>query len=314
MKKILVTGAAGQIGSELVSFLVQIYGRFNVVATDIKKSPGGFCLDCLDYSAVGRLISARDIGVIYHLAAILSAKAEDNPEAAINVNNNGLYNILEAARAASCRVFVPSSIAVFGPDLPPGPATQDAPTRPDTIYGLTKVWGEMLCDYYVKKYGLDVRGVRYPRIISNLTLPGGGTTDYAVDIFYQAVKTGHYTCFLKKNTRLPMMYMPDAILAAVHLMSAPERRLKVRNSYNLSAFSFTPEELARAIKKHIPEFRIAYKPDSRQKIADSWPDEIDDNRARRDWGWCPEYSFEKMVADMISAIRNKLEKGGEVCR
>ncbi|MFH0892098.1 MAG: NAD-dependent epimerase/dehydratase family protein [Candidatus Falkowbacteria bacterium] len=310
MKKILITGAAGQIGSELVSFLVEIYGRHNIVATDIKKYSGCLSLDCLDRDAVRYLVAERDIGIIYHLAAILSAKAENDPETAINVNNNGLYNILEAARKSRCRVFVPSSIAVFSPGLPVIPAPQESATRPDTIYGMTKAWGEMLCDYYVAKYGLDIRGIRYPGLISSATEPGGGTTDYAVDIFYQAVKTGHYTCFLKKNTRLPMMYMPDAIRATVQLMSAPKRKLRFKNAYNLAAFSFTPEELARAIKKHIPEFRIAYKPDSRQKIADSWPETIDDSRARLDWCWRPRYDFATMVADMVSIVKNKPVNGG----
>ena len=244
------------------------------------------------------------------MAAILSAKGEENPLLAWDVNMNGTYNVLEIAREYEMKqVFCPSSIAVFGPETPIENTPQETVLRPGTMYGVTKVAGELLCDYYFKRFGLDVRGVRYPGIISNKTLPGGGTTDYAVEIFYEAIKNKEYTCFLKPDSTLPMMYMPDCIKATIDLMQAPIENLKHHSDFNLAAFSFSPKELAAEIKKHIPEFKISYEPDERQKIADSWPKTIDDTAAREEWGWEPRYDLQSMVKDMLRVLKEKHKQG-----
>ena len=247
------------------------------------------------------------IDTIYHLAALLSAVAEANPQLAWNVNINGLYNVLEVAREHKCAVFVPSSIGAFGLSTPHDGTPQDTIQRPNTMYGVTKVAGELLCDYYYKRFGVDTRGVRYPGIISNVTLPGGGTTDYAVEIFYEAIKHGKYTCFLKKDTKLDMMYMPDAIKAALDLMDADPKRLKHRNAFNVTAMSFAPEEIAAEVKKLVPNFTMDYKVDPvRQAIAESWPNYMDDSAAREEWDWRPAYDLPAMAKDMIEVLSKKL--------
>jgi len=315
MKKILITGALGQIGSELTVLLREKYGRENVIASDVKKIQQKTLsqiepfeqVDCLDSPAILDSIKKYNIDTIFHLAAILSAKGENNPQLAWKVNINGLHNILEIAREFKCAVFTPSSIAAFGPSTPKDDTPQETIQRPNTIYGISKVSGELLCDYYYQKYGVDTRGVRFPGIISHVTLPGGGTTDYAVDIFYHALQSHQYTCFLNKNTYLDMMYMPDALRAAVNIMEADPSRLKCRNAYNVTAFSFSPQELAREISKHIPAFKMNYDIDPiRQAIADSWPRRLDDHAARKDWGWYPDYNLGKMVKDMIEKLKIKL--------
>ncbi|MBA7532325.1 putative epimerase/dehydratase [subsurface metagenome] len=315
MKKILITGALGQIGSELTVFLRKKYGKENVVVSDIKQISNEKIsqiepfehIDCLDDQAIFAAVRDHKIDTIFHLAAILSACGEKNPQLAWKVNINGLYNMLEIAREYKCSVFTPSSIAVFGPSTPKDNTPQETIQSPNTIYGLTKVTGELLCDYYYSKYGVDTRGVRFPGIISNVTLPGGGTTDYAVEIFYEALKNKKYTCFLNKDTYLDMMYMPDGLKTTVNLMEADPPRLKHRNAYNVTAESFSPEQLAREIKKHIPDFKINYDIDPiRQAIADSWPNRLDDSAAREDWGWSPDYDLEAMTKDMIEKLKIKL--------
>ena len=315
MKKILITGALGQIGSELTPFLRKRYGNENVVASDIKSIPEGIAdqnepfehIDCLNAQEIYSAVKKYKIDTIFHLAAILSATGEQNPQLAWKVNINGLYNVLEIARENKCAVFTPSSIAAFGPSTPKDNTPQETVQRPNTIYGLTKVAGELLCDYYYSKYGVDTRGVRFPGIISYVTLPGGGTTDYAVDIFYQALKQKKYTCFLDKDTYLDMMYIPDALKAALNLMEADPSRLKYRNAYNVTAESFNPEQLANEIKKYIPEFKMEYNIDPmRQAIADSWPNKLDDSAAREDWGWSPDFDLKAMTKDMIEKLKIKL--------
>jgi len=315
MKKILVTGAVGQIGSELTMSLRERYGNDNVVAGGRKTKPSEMLLnsgpfeivDCIDAQAITNVVKKHDIDTIYHLAAILSAVAEANPVLAWNVNINGLYNVLEVARDLNCAVFTPSSIGAFGPTTPFDNTPQDTIQRPNTMYGVTKVSGELLCDYYYKRFGVDTRGVRYPGIISNETLPGGGTTDYAVEIYYEAIKHKKYTCNLPAGTFLDMMYMPDAINAGINLMEADPARLKHRNAFNVTAMSFDPEIIAAAIRKHIPEFTIDYDVDPVKKaIAETWPNSMDDSAAREEWGWEPEYDLEAMTADMIEVLSNKL--------
>ncbi len=315
MKKILVTGAVGQIGSELTMSLRARYGNDNVVAGGRKTKPsekllnsGPFeIVDCVDAQAVANVVKKHDIDTIYHLAAILSAVAEANPVLAWNVNINGLYNVLEVARELKCAVFTPSSIGAFGPTTPLDNTPQDTIQRPNTMYGVTKVAGELLCDYYFKRFGVDTRGVRYPGIISNETLPGGGTTDYAVEIYYEAIKHKKYTCNLPAGTFLDMMYMPDAIKAGIDLMEADPARLKHRNAFNVTAMSFDPEIIAAAIRKHIPEFTIDYDVDPVKKaIAETWPNSMDDSAARAEWGWEPEYDLETMTKDMLEVLSNKL--------
>ena len=315
MKKILVTGAVGQIGSELTMSLRYKYGNDNVVAGGRKTKPsekllnsGPFeIVDCNDAKAIANVVKKYDIDTIYHLAAILSAVAEANPVLAWNVNINGLYNVLEVAREFNCAVFTPSSIGAFGPTTPLDHTPQDTIQRPNTMYGVTKVSGELLCDYYYKRFGVDTRGVRYPGIISNETLPGGGTTDYAVEIYYEAIKHKKYTCNLPAGTFLDMMYMPDAIKAGIDLMEADPVRLKHRNAFNVTAMSFDPEIIAGAIRKHIPEFTIEYDVDPIKKaIAETWPNSMDDSAAREEWGWKHEYDLEAMTKDMLKVLSKKL--------
>lgn len=315
MKKILVTGAVGQIGSELTMSLRERYGNDNVVAGGRKTKPSDKLLnsgpfeivDCVDSQAIVNVVKKHNIDTIYHLAAILSAVAEASPVLAWNVNINGLYNVLEVARDYKCAVFTPSSIGAFGPGTPLDNTPQDTIQRPNTMYGVTKVSGELLCDYYFKRFGVDTRGVRYPGIISNETLPGGGTTDYAVEIYYEAIKHKKYTCNLPAGTFLDMMYMPDAIKAGIDLMEADPARLIHRNAFNVTAMSFDPEIIAAAIKRHIPEFTIDYDVDPVKKaIAESWPNSMNDSAARAEWDWEPEYDLEAMTKDMIKVLSNKL--------
>lgn len=316
MRKILVTGATGQIGSELTIELRKKYGKENVVAAGHKRAPSDKLLhsgpfeyvDVTNKQSIEKVVQKYRIDTIYHLAAILSAVGEENPQLAWNVNMNSLYNVLEIARENMLKIFWPSSIAVFGPEAPRINTPQDTILIPRTIYGVTKVAGELLCNYYFNKFGLDVRSVRYPGIISSETLPGGGTTDYAVEIFYEAIQHKRYTCFVREDTVLPMMYMPDCIKAAIDIMEADKAKIKQRTSYNISAISFSAGELAAEIKKYIPDFKCEYKPDFRQKIADSWPMSIDDSVARREWGWNPTYDLASMTRDMIEKLSKKLAK------
>jgi len=310
-----VIGATGQIGSELTPALREIYGEQNVVAGYHKRKPTGSLLkgpcvyvDVCDRKNVEQVVREFDIDTVYHLGAILSATGERNPQLAWRVNIEGLYNVLEVAREYNLRVFWPSSIAVFGPKTPKYNTPQDTILCPTTMYGVTKVAGELLCKYYVDKYGLDVRGVRYPGVISSETLPGGGTTDYAVEMFYAAVRREKYTCFVREDTVLPMIYMPDTIKAAITLMNADRSRLTYMVGYNVAGVSFSAGELASEIRKHIPDFEVEYKPDFRQKIADSWPKTIDDSVAREEWGWRPEWNLENMVKDMLEKLKRKLLK------
>jgi nucleoside-diphosphate-sugar epimerase len=317
-RRILVTGALGQIGSELALGLRDRYGADNVVATDIendvhKKLSGSLLfrrLDVLSPESIDEIVKGQRINTIYHLAALLSARAEKEPRRAWQLNMDGLLNVLEVARANLCSVFFPSSIGAFGPTTPLNGTPQDTIQRPQSMYGVTKVAGELLCDYYFKRFTVDARGVRYPGIISNGTLPGGGTTDYAVEIFYAAIKEKRYTCFLKQGTSLDMMYMPDAIKAAIGVMEADPARLKHRNSFNVTAMHFTPEELASEIRKHIPDFVLEHRVDpTRQLIADSWPNYMDDSAAREEWGWKPDYDVASMTADMIAVLGEKMARG-----
>lgn len=315
MENILFVGALGQIGSELVLELRNTYGNNRVVACDknpnspeIIKNSGPFVqLDILDKQALSKLCKEYEITSIINMAAILSAVGEQNPNLCWDVNMNGYRNVLDVAMEHNIKkILIPSSIAVFGPETPKIDTPQETVLRPTTMYGVTKVSGELLGNYYVGKYGLDIRGLRYPGIISSETLPGGGTTDYAVEIFYEAIKHKKYTCFVGKHTKLPMMYMPDCIKATIDLFQADFNMLKHHTDFNVAAMSFTVEELAAEIKKHIPEFEIEYKPDYRQKIADSWPDSIDDTAAREEWAWKPSYDLPAMTADMIEKIHAKL--------
>jgi nucleoside-diphosphate-sugar epimerase len=318
MKRIIITGAAGQIGSELTLVLRNKYGNDNVLATDIKpqinselRDSGPFQhLDVLERAAIAKAILDFKGDTIFHMSAILSASGENKPQLAWDVNLNGTFHILEAAREHNlARVFIPSSIAAFGPETPRLNTPNDTILKPKTMYGLTKVAGELLGDYYVSRYGLDVRGCRYPGIISYETLPGGGTTDYAVAIFFEAVKNKRYKCFLREDTRLPMMYMPDCLKATLDLMEADLARLRHHADFNVAAMSFSAGELATEIKKHIPDFKIAFEPDFRQAIADSWPESIDDSAAREEWGWKPDYDLAGMTADMIGVLQKRLENG-----
>jgi len=314
MKRILITGAIGQIGSELTMALRERYGSSNVLATDVRTPEGELLesgpfekMDCTDVKNINDVISRFKPDTIYHLAALLSAVAEAKPQAAWKVNIDGLFYILEAARETGCAVFTPSSIGAFGPSTPQDKTPQDTIQRPTTMYGVTKVSGELLCDYYYKRFKVDTRGVRYPGIISYKTLPGGGTTDYAVEIFYEAIKNGKYTCFIKEGTYMDMMYMPDALKAAIDVMEADPDRLKHRNAFNVTAMSFAPEHIAAEIKKVIPNFEISYNVDPvRQSIADSWPNSLDDSAAREEWGWKPEYNLSSMTKDMIEELNKKL--------
>jgi nucleoside-diphosphate-sugar epimerase len=316
MKRILVTGSVGQIGSELTMVLRERYGNDNVVAGVNRTQPGPELRDsgpwetcnCIDAAAVDKVVKKYKIDTIYHLAAILSAVAEAKPVLAWDVNINGLYNVLEVARENKCAVFTPSSIGAFGPGTPLDDTPQDTIQRPNTMYGVTKVSGELLCDYYCKRFDVDARGVRYPGIISNVTLPGGGTTDYAVEIYYEAIKNKKYKCYIAAGTFMDMMYMPDAIKAGIDIMEADPSKLKHRNAFNVTAMSFDPEIIAAEIKKHIPEFAITYDVDPvRQAIAESWPNNMDDSAAREEWGWEPEYDLPAMTKDMIEKLTVKLK-------
>jgi len=315
MKRVLVTGSVGQIGSELTPALRKIYGNDNVVAGGHRTKPdekllsgGPFeTVDCADVNQVRSIIDKYNIGTIYHLAAILSAVGEKNPQLAWDVNINGMYNLLEIAREYNCSIFVPSSIAAFGPSTPKENTPQDTIQRPTTMYGVTKVAGELLCDYYYKRFGVDVRGVRYPGIISYETLPGGGTTDYAVEIYYEALKNKHYKSYIGKGTSLDMMYMPDAIKAGIELMEADSSKLIHRNAFNVTAMHLKPEDVEVAIKKYIPDFTMEYDVDPlRQSIAESWPDSLDDSCATQEWNWKPDYNLDSMTKDMLEKLSIKL--------
>jgi len=317
-RKILITGALGQIGSELTLELRSRYGGGNVVASDLKPADEGELrdsgpfeqLDVTDGPALAEACRRHDTDVIIHLAAILSATGEKAPLRAWHVNMTGLLNALETARELELsQVLCPSSIAVFGEGCPRENTPQETVLRPSTMYGVTKVAGELLCDYYVQRFGVDARGLRYPGIVSAETLPGGGTTDYAVEIFYEAVSKGSYTCFLSEDTRLPMMYMPDCIKGTIDLMEADFAGLQHHGDFNIAAMSFSAGELADAIRKHIPGFAVTFEPDYRQDIANSWPSSIDDSAARSEWGWCPEYGLEAMTVDMLRKLRARHEAG-----
>ena len=318
MNRILVTGAVGQIGSELTVELRQRYGAENVVATGHRTKPSAvLCeggpfefIDVTRRETLDTVVDQYRIDTIYHMAAVLSAIGEEKPHLAWNVNMNGLYNVLEVARERDLtRVFCPSSIAVFGPDTPRDQTPQETILRPTTMYGVSKVAGELLCDYYVRRFGLDVRGVRYPGIVSSETLPGGGTTDYAVAIFYEAVARKRYTCFVRADTVLPMMYMPDCIKGTIDLMEADFARLKHHADFNMASMSFSAGQLAAEIKKHIPEFVCEYEPDSRQAIADSWPRSIDDSAARQEWDWQPAFDLAAMTVDMLDKLGQRHAAG-----
>ncbi|NQV73853.1 NAD-dependent epimerase/dehydratase family protein [bacterium] len=308
---ILITGASGQIGIDLADALVDRLGDNNVLVTDLRmpeKMRPGRKYDILDVTfmeSVDRIIRTNEVHTIYHLAGILSATGERHPDLAWSVNVNGVRNVMEAAHNHKCRVFWPSSIAVFGPTTPKMNTPQETVTEPGTMYGATKVTGELLCKFHASHHNLDVRSVRFPGIISHSAPPGGGTTDWAVDMFFQAVETGTYECFVTEETRMPMMYMPDAVKSILDLMDSPKEDITVRTSYNIAAFSFSAGELAAAIQRHIPGFVCTYKPDFRQDIADSWPSSIDDSRARRDWNWSPDFGLKEMVSDMLKHVRLK---------
>ncbi|MCJ7841556.1 L-threonine 3-dehydrogenase [Lederbergia sp. NSJ-179] len=313
MKKILVTGALGQIGSELIVKLRNLYGENNVIATDIRKNDsvaalsGPFkLLDVADGEKMFQLAKQNQVDAIIHLAAMLSAVAEKKPLAAWHLNMGGLINALETAKELGIQLFAPSSIGSFGPTTPKDKAPQDTIQRPTSMYGVNKVAGELLCDYYFARFGVDTRGVRFPGLISYVTPPGGGTTDYAVEIYYDAVEKGRYQSFINKGTYMDMMFMPDALEAVVQLMEADPAKLQHRNAYNITAMSLEPEEIATEIRKHIPSFVLDYQVDpARQAIADSWPNSIDDSAAREEWGFRPQYNLEKMTADMLEKIREK---------
>ena len=314
--KILIIGACGQIGTELTNKLRTIYGKDNVIASDIRKlntdivNEGIFeVVNALDYNQIEHLLEKYQITDVYLMAALLSATAEKNPAFAWDLNMNSLFHVLNLAKAGKIKkIFWPSSIAVFGPTTPRENTPQYTIMEPSTVYGISKQTGERWCEYYHKQYGVDVRSIRYPGLISWSTPPGGGTTDYAVDIYHKAITDGKFTSFLSENTGLPMMYMDDAIKATVSIMQVPSENVKIRSSYNLSGMSFTPAEIAEEIKKHFPEFTIDYEPDFRQKIADSWPASIDDSEARKDWGWKNDFNMENMTVEMITKLKENIYK------
>jgi len=317
-KRILVTGSTGQIGSELTLELRKRYGGDNVIAAGHKRQPSETLLtsgpfeyvDLSNEESIEKAIRKYDVGTIYHLAAVLSATGEENPQAAWVINMGSLYNILEVARKLKlARIFWPSSIAAFGPSAPRTNTPQETILIPKTMYGVSKVAGELLCNYYFIRFGLDVRGVRYPGIISSEVLPGGGTTDYAVAIFYDAIRSKRYTCFVREDTVLPMMYMPDCIKATIDLMEADPSKVKRHDSYNVAGMSFSAGKLVAEIRKYVPDFRCDYKPDFRQKIADSWPMSIDDSVARNEWGWKPKYDLAAMTKDMIERLSKRFNEG-----
>lgn len=315
MKRVLVTGATGQIGSELTPALRDRYGAGNVIAAGHRREPdqtlleGGpyVALDIRDQEGLRDLVREHRVDTVFHLASLLSAVGEQNPQLAWGINMDGLNNVLEIAREHRCAVFFPSSIGAFGPGTPRDNTPQVTVQRPSSVYGITKLAGELLCDYYHRRFGVDTRGLRFPGLISHETRPGGGTTDYAVDIFYAALEAGRYTCFLAESARLDMMYMPDAVYAAVALMEADAEQLINRNAYNVTAMSFTPAELAAEIEKNVPGFRIEYEIDPvRQAIADSWPRHMDDSAARTEWGWEPRFDLPAMTRDMLAKLAVKL--------
>lgn len=312
MERILVTGALGQLGTELGIELQKLFGVENVILTDIHPPIGNnikgifSTLDILDKKSLLDIVLSNRITQIYHLAAILSASAEKTPDLAWKINMDGLLNVLEVARELHIKkVFWPSSIAVFGNDSPKDETPQNTIMNPNTIYGITKVAGEKLCAYYSDKYSLDIRSLRYPGLIGHKSLPGGGTTDYAVEIYHEALRNGSFTCPLGEDSMLPMMFMPDAVRATIELMSADKKVLSINTSYNLAGISFTPEDIAKSIKKIVPEFSINYKPDFRKVIAESWPNSIDDSAARNDWKWKVAYNLDGMTKEMISHLRVK---------
>ncbi|WP_298893374.1 NAD-dependent epimerase/dehydratase family protein [uncultured Psychroserpens sp.] len=315
MPKVLIIGAGGQIGSELTFKLKDIYGSENVVASDIGYhnlevvNSGIFeIVDAQDYNSIKICVEKHNIDTVYLMAAMLSATGEKYPMKAWDLNMNSLFHVLNLAKDGFIKhIFWPSSIAVFGPTTPTENTPQYTTMEPTTVYGITKQVGERWCEYYNKKYGVDVRSIRYPGIISWKTMPGGGTTDYAVEIYHQAILDKHYDCFLSEHTELPMMYMDDAINATVNLMQAPAEQVKIRSSYNLGAISFTPLTISEEIKKHIPDFEITYSPDYRQQIADSWPKSIDDSAAREDWNWNHEFNLEKMTTEMLKQLGRKYQ-------
>ncbi|MCL9804009.1 L-threonine 3-dehydrogenase [Flavobacterium amniphilum] len=314
--KILIIGACGQIGTELTQKLRETYGNENVIASDIRKlnidvvNDGIFeVVNALDYNQIEHLVEKYQITDVYLMAALLSATAEKNPAFAWDLNMNSLFHVLNLAKAGKIKkVYWPSSIAVFGPTTPRDNTPQYTVMEPSTVYGISKQTGERWCEYYHVQYGVDVRSIRYPGLISWSTPPGGGTTDYAVDIYHKAITEGKFTSFLSENSALPMMYMDDAIKATIGIMQAPAEQIKIRSSYNLSAMSFTPKEIADEIKKHFPDFTIDYAPDFRQKIADSWPASIDDSRAREDWGWKNDFNMDNMTVEMISKLKEHIYK------
>lgn len=311
--KILVTGAFGQIGSELVPALQIKYGQDNVVALGHNNIPSSFNgivekADTREKNKIEEIIKKHNITTIYHLVSLLSARGEQDPNVTWDINMNGLKDILDLALQYKTRVFWPSSIAAFGPTTPRENTPQHTVLEPTIMYGVTKVSGELLCQYYFMKYGLDVRSVRYPGLISWKTPPGGGTTDYAVAIFYDGLQKGKYECFVKKETTLPMMYMDDAIRATIGLMDTNAENVKVRTSYNLAAISFQAQELAEELRKYIPNLEVTYKPDHRQKIADSWPKSIDDSEARKDWGWKHQLDLPTMTKIMVENLKKKFGK------
>ncbi len=317
MQKILVTGSLGQIGTELVPYLRNLYGKDNVIASARRVKEGtnpaeeGIfeLLDITKPAQLENVIKKHNIKTIYHLASLLSGTGEKDPLGLWEINLNGLLNILEAVKTHGCSLFFPSSIAVFGPDSPQDKTPQDTVTRPTSIYGISKVSGELLCDYYHHRYDLDIRGLRYPGVISNAALPGGGTTDYAVHVFYDAIRQGSYSCFLKEDSSIDMIYMPDVLEGAVKLMEADPAKLIHRNAFNVSAITVTPKELFAEIKKHIPGLKISYDIDPvRQAIADSWPNSLDDTAARAEWGWNPRYDLQTMTEDMIKTLSAKLKQ------
>lgn len=313
VKRILVTGSLGQIGTELIAKLQKDYGFDNVIASDIKPEstiPAHYeQIDVLKPELIAGAVKKHQIDTVVHLAAILSAVGEANPYLAWNINMGGLFNVLEVARELKTAIFTPSSIAAFGPSTPADQTPQDTIQRPTTMYGVTKVAGELLCDYYHQKYGVDTRGVRFPGLISYAALPGGGTTDYAVHIYYEAIKQKHYTSYIGAGTCMDMMYMPDALDGIVNLAEANPDKLVHRNAFNIAAMSFAPEHVYAEIKKHIPEFTMDYNVDPvRQNIANSWPNSLDDSAARAEWGWDPKYNLASMTTDMLEKLKEKLAK------
>jgi nucleoside-diphosphate-sugar epimerase len=311
MERILVVGALGQVGRELLQALNLKFGIENVISSDIRQSQDienqQEILDILDKDGLANLVKREKITQVYNLAALLSATAEKNIKFAWQLSIDGLFNVLDLAKEGLIKkVFWPSSIAVFGPTTPKENTPQNTIVEPNTVYGIGKQAGEQWCNYYNQKFGVDVRSIRYPGLIGYKSLPGGGTTDYAVDIFYEALRKGSYECFLSENSTLPMMYMEDAIRATVSIMEAPKEQIKIRTSYNLAGFSFSPADLAVAIKKHIPDFEISYKPDFRNDIAATWPASIDDSRARQDWGWKPNFTIEGLVEIMLRELKTRI--------